>query len=68
MSSALPNTVSILFICMQITMLAIHHLCLLVDLHAELQLCINDAFTIQNAPLMNAYAYDTILAHQLSYK
>ena len=46
-SSALPNTISIQFICMQITTLAIHHLCLLGDLHTELQFCINDAFTPQ---------------------
>ena len=51
-SSAIPNTISILFICMQITRLAINHLCLSVDLHTELQLFINDAFTIQNAQLM----------------
>ena len=42
-SSALPNRISILFIFMQITTLAIHNLALLVDLHTELQLCINDA-------------------------
>ena len=67
-SSALSNTTFILFICMQITMLAIHHLCLLVDLHTELQLCINDAFTIQSVQLMKADACDTILINQLSHK
>ena len=36
---------------------AIHHSCLLVDLHTELQLCINDAFTTQHERLMKAYAY-----------
>ena len=67
-SSALPNIISIQFICMQITTLAIHHLCLLVYLHTELQFCINDAFTLQNAQLMKAHAYDTILANQPSHK
>ena len=43
-SSALPNTLSILFTCMRITTLAIHGLCLLVDSHTELQLCANDTF------------------------
>ena len=67
-SSVLRNTIYILFVCMQITTLAMHHLCLLVDLHKELQLCINDVFAIQNAQLMKAYACDTIFANQLSHK
>ena len=47
----LPNTIYVLFICMQITTLATHHLCLLVDLQTELilQLCTNNVFTVQNA-------------------
>ena len=61
-STALPNTISVLFICMQITTLATHHLCLLVDLQTELHLCINTVFTIQSAQLMKAYEYDTMLA------
>ena len=53
---------------MQITMIAIHHLGLLVDLHTEFKLCVNDAVTIQNAQLMKAYSYDTMLTNQLSHK
>ena len=43
--SALSNTIamSILFVCTQIQMVAIHHVYLLVDLHTQLKLCIDYA-------------------------